>query len=80
MQNESRGTKNLMEIINEHMKGDVVVRCRNVYDDHNSEEFKNMNEEFKKSVHTYWKDDRDLDYLCDKDKATLREMYYDFEI
>ena len=33
MQNESRGTKNLMEIVDEHMKEDVVVRCRNVFDD-----------------------------------------------
>jgi len=79
MQNESRRTKNLMEIVDEHMERDVVVRCK-VYEDHNSEEFKEMNKRFKESVHTYWNDDRDLNYLCDIDKATWREMHYNFEI
>ncbi|WP_346938153.1 hypothetical protein [uncultured Clostridium sp.] len=79
MQNESRGTKNLMEIVEEHMEGDVVVRCK-VYEDHNSEEFKEMNKRFKESVRTYWNDDRDLGYLSDRDKATLREKYYNFEL
>lgn len=45
--NESRGHKNLMEIVDEHMKGDVVVKYRNVFDDHNSEEFKYMDKRFK---------------------------------
>lgn len=78
MQNEGRGTKNLMEIVDEHMEGDVVVRCK-VYESHNSEDFKKMNEEFEKSVHTYWNDDRDLGYLEIFDKDEIKEMYYDYE-
>lgn len=78
MQNESRGHKNLMEIVDEHMKGDVGVRCR-VFEDHNSERFKEMNYIFKRSVHRYWKN-RDREGLKDIDKATLRDMYYDFEL
>lgn len=79
MQDKSRGSKNLMEIVDEYMKGDVVVRCK-VFESHSSKEFKDMNKEFKKTVHTYWNDDRDLNYLCDIDKATLREKYYNFEL
>ena len=46
MQNESRGSKRLTEIVDEHMKGDVSVRYR-VFEDHNSKEFKDMNKRFK---------------------------------
>jgi|GEM_PF-4035552 len=76
MQNESRGHKNLMEIVDEHMKGDVGVRCRNVYESNSNNRF---NEEFKKRIHTYWKN-KDREGLKDIDKATLRDMYYDFEL
>jgi len=78
MQDKSRGTKNLMEIVDEHMERDVVVRCK-VYEDHNSDEFKGMNKRFKESVHTYWNDDRDLGYLEILDEDKIRNTYYDFE-
>lgn len=51
---ENRGNKNLIEIAEEHMEGDVVVRCRNVFEDHNSEGFKSYCREFKKMLNTYW--------------------------
>jgi len=48
MQNESRGTKNLMDIVDEHMKGDVFVRCRNVFDDCTNEKCREVSEFTKK--------------------------------
>lgn len=56
MQNKSRGNKNLMEIVEEHMKGDVVVRCRNVFDDCTNEKCK----EIAKFTKTY----KDVEQRC----------------
>lgn len=42
MQDKSRGNKNLIEIVDEHMKGDVVVRCRNVFDDSTNEKYREI--------------------------------------
>ena len=48
MQNESRGIKNLMEIVEEHMKGDVVVRYRNTFDDCTNEKCREISNFTKK--------------------------------
>ena len=74
-ENKNRGLYDYIE----KYECDITYRAR-VFESHNSKDFKEMNKKFKSTVHVHWNDDRDLNYLCDIDKTTSREIYYNFEL